>query len=312
MRHMLTLLDFSSEEILRILHLSSELKSKTKAGERPLLMQGRVIGMLFEKPSLRTRVSFESLIGQLGGSSLFFGEDIGWRTREPERDFIPILTSYLDLLVIRANCHNDVVNATKYSQCPVINGRTDVSHTCQALADILTVQEYSHDLAETKIAYLGDANNVAYSLAVICSKLAIRLSLASPTGYQFEHEFVDQLNQIAGADLIEQLTDPKRAVADAEFIYTDVWTSMGQEAEHEQRLKDFAAYQVNTNLMRAARTGAKLLHCLPARRGEEVASEVIDSSASIVIEQAENRLHAQKGLVVWLLHEAKRPAIVKT
>ena len=312
MRHMLTLLDFSRDEIHRILELSGDLKAKTKSGERPPLMQGRVIGMLFEKPSLRTRVSFDALIGQLGGTSLFLGEDVGWRTREPLRDFMPILTGYLDVLVIRAKCHQDVADAIKYSHCPIINGLTDVSHPCQALADMLTIRENSSDLEQTKVAYLGDSNNVAYSLAVICSKLGVRLSIASPQEYQFEPQFVEQLNEQSGNKVIEQVADPLKAVEDAEFVYTDVWTSMGQEAENEKRLKDLADYQVTPEVMNAARSGAKLMHCLPARRGEEVAAEVIDSPSSIVIEQAENRLHAQKGLVVWLLNEAKRPAVVKT
>ncbi len=310
MRHLLTLFDFSSDEIHRVLEIGNDLKSKLRTGERPSLLQGYIMGMLFEKPSLRTRVSFEALTGQLGGSSLFLGEDVGWGTREPIQDFVPILTSYLDVLVIRAKRHKDVREAIKYSRCPVINGLTDVAHPCQALADMMTVQELSLDLENTKIAFLGDSNNVTYSLAVICSKLGIQLSIASPAGYQFEDDFIQQLNQEAGRTVIEQTDDPRMAVEDAEFVYTDVWTSMGQEAENAQRLKEFADFQVNAMIMKKARKEARLLHCLPARRNEEVTADIIDSPASAVVEQAENRLHAQKGLVVWLLTGARKPVHV--
>ena len=306
MRHLLTLHDYTTEEIRSILDLGHELKRKIREGDRPSLMQGHVAGLLFQKPSLRTRVSFESLVSQLGGQSLFLGADVGWGKREPVQDFMPILTSYLDILIIRAKRHDDVAEAMKYSQCPVINGLTDVSHPCQALADILTVEELSADLASTKIAYVGDANNVAYSLAVICAKLNVPMTIASPDGYQFEQAFIKDLNAAAGKDLIHQTDNPHAAVENAEFIYTDVWTSMGQEAENEQRLKDFADYQVNSNLMSSAKPNARLLHCLPARRGEEVSTDVIDSPASAVVQQAENRLHAQKGLVVWMLQNNRK------
>ncbi len=304
MRHVLSLFDLTTAEIRRVLELADELKQRLRAGDRPALLGGYVMGLLFEKPSLRTRVSFESLIGQLGGNSLFLGSDVGWGTREPIQDFLPILTSYLDLLVIRAKSHLAVEEAANYARCPVINGLTDLSHPCQALADIMTVRELSSDFEQTKIAYLGDSNNVAYSLAVVCSKLGVRLSIASPPGYDFDGPFVRGLNAEAGAAWIEQVEDPYAAVADAEFIYTDVWTSMGQEAESKIRLKALAAYQVNSSILAAARPEARLLHCLPARRGEEVVSEIIDSPVSAIVEQAENRLHAQKGLVVWLLKES--------
>lgn len=307
MRHILSLSDLSTSEILRVLELADELKTKLKAGERPQLMSGHVVGLLFQKPSLRTRVSFESLTAQLGGNSLFLGEDVGWGKREPVQDFMPILTSYLDVLVIRAKNHDDVIQAARYSRCPVINGLTDVSHPCQAFADIMTIRELTDDLANTKIAYLGDSNNVALSLAIICSKLNIPITIGSPDGYQFKPDFINQLNAECESKLITQTDDPVAAVANAEFVYTDVWTSMGQEAENEIRLKNLAAFQVNEDIMKQARPDARLLHCLPARRGEEVTTEVVDSPVSAVVEQAENRLHAQKGLVVWLLQESLNP-----
>ncbi len=303
MRHLISLTDLTSEEIFRILEISRELKTNLQAGKRPPLMENKVLGLLFEKPSLRTRVSFESLMGQLGGSSLFLGSDVGWGTREPIQDFMPILTSYLDVLVIRAKNHDDVVKASTYSMCPVINGLTDVSHPCQALADILTVMELTDDLSTTKIAYLGDANNVTYSLAVICSRLGIQLSIGAAKGYQFEDSFLADLNAVAGKEIISQSDDPGAAVADANFVYTDVWTSMGQEAEREARLKAFADYQINEELMKLADPNAIFLHCLPAIRGEEVSEAVIDGSQSRIYAQAENRMHAQKGLMYWLLHD---------
>ncbi len=306
MRHVLSLLDLSAEEIRNVLALAIKLKSRLQHGKRPPLLKRHVLGLLFEKPSLRTRVSFETLIAQLGGASLFLGEDVGWGKREPLRDFMPILTSYLDVLVIRANNHEKVRQSLEFSRCPIINGLTDVSHPCQALADIMTVMELEGGLEQARLAYVGDGNNVAYSLAVICSRLGIPLTIGAPKKYQFSGQFVDELNQSSGKKLIHQTDDPGSAVADATIVYTDVWTSMGQEAENQQRLADLAPYQVNLSLMSAARKGAKFLHCLPARRGEEVTSEVIDSDWSAVIQQADNRLHAQKALVVWLLTEANR------
>ena len=204
--------------------------------------------------------------------------------------------------MIRAKSHAKVEDAVSFSRCPVINGLTDVSHPCQAFADLLTVKEISGEkFQDSHITYVGDANNVTYSLALICSKLGIRMSIAAPDGYQFEASFIDGLNEQNGNSLIKQTSDIAEAVDGANFVYTDVWTSMGQEAESKQRLKDLADYQVNENVMSQAAEGVKFLHCLPARRGEEVASEVIDSDRSAIVQQANNRLHAQKGLVIWLL-----------
>jgi ornithine carbamoyltransferase len=303
MRHVLSLFDLSTNEIRRVLDLSKELKQGVQNNARPGLLANHTVGLLFEKPSLRTRVSFECLTSQLGGNSLFLGEDVGWGKREPVQDFIPILTSYLDVLVIRAKSHDAVAEACEFSRCPIINGLTDVSHPCQALADMLTIQEHAQDIAQSKVAFLGDGNNVAYSLAIICSRLGVAFSLGAPKNYQFDPAFVKDLNAAAGKELVTQTEDPSAAVKDAEFVYTDVWTSMGQEAESQQRLTDLADYQVNAALMGAAGGKPKFLHCLPARRGEEVTTEVIESGSSLIIEQAANRLHAQKGLVVWLLQE---------
>lgn len=306
MRHVLSLDDLTTDEVRRVLDLSADLKSKLNQGERSDILNNYVMGLLFEKPSLRTRVSFETLIRQLGGGSLFLGKDVGWGEREPLYDFMPILTGYVDVLVIRAKSHDKVREATTFSKCPIINGLTDVSHPCQALADVLTMQELAGSLDDVSLAYLGDGNNVAYSLALICSKLNIPFRIGAPKEYQFDPAFVSQLNENAGSELIVQTTDAKEAADGASFVYTDVWTSMGQEAESKKRLEDLADYQVNQAVLDCAKPGAKFLHCLPARRGEEVTSEVIDSEASAIIQQANNRLHSQKGLVVWLLTEAQR------
>ena len=301
MRHVLSLNDLTTEEIQRVLQIAADLKAKLAINERPSLLANHVMGLLFEKPSLRTRVSFETLSRHLGGSSLFLSKDVGWGEREPLRDFIPILTGYLDILVIRAKSHDKVIEATQHSQCPIINGLTDVSHPCQALADILTVQEIAGTLKGQKLAYLGDANNVTYSLALACAKLGVEFRIGAPKGYQFDQSTLEQFNNNASQTWVTQTADPHEAAAEANFIYTDVWTSMGQEAETEQRLVDLANYQVNADIMSRAADDAKLLHCLPARRGEEVTSEVIDGPASAIIQQANNRLHAQKGLVAWLM-----------
>ena len=305
MRHVLSLFEMTSEEIRQVIDISADYKAKLEGGDRPALLAGHTVGLLFEKPSLRTRVSFETLTTQLGGNSLFLGEDVGWGSREPLCDFMPILTSYLDLLVTRAKSHAKVEEAVSFSRCPVINGLTDVSHPCQAFADLLTVKELAgDDFLNSKVTYVGDANNVTYSLALICSKLGIHMSIAAPEGYQFESSFVDQLNEINGNSLISQTANVAEAVDGANFVYTDVWTSMGQEAESKKRLVDLADYQVNDSIMAHAADNAKFLHCLPARRGEEVTSEVIDSDRSAIVQQANNRLHAQKGLVIWLLGKA--------
>ncbi len=306
MRHLITWSEYPVADIRRILEVAVDLKKLLRDGNRPALLERKVIGLLFQKPSLRTRVSFESLAYQTGGASLFLGDDVGWGSREPARDFFPILTSYVDCLVIRAKRHEDVVMASELSRCPVINGLTDVAHPCQALADIMTVEEIAGTLEDVKIAYFGDANNVAFSLAMLACKLGIRFSIAAPEGYQFGRNAQQRiLAHAREPGLFEQTDRPQVAAAGAHFLYTDVWASMGQESEQEKRRRDLAAYQVNELLFDRAAEDARFLHCLPARRGEEVVESVIDSERSATILQAENRLHAQKGLVVWLLNETE-------
>ncbi len=212
-----------------------------------------------------------------------------------------MLSSYVDVIICRTKSHQSVVDLAKYSTCPVINALTDLYHPCQALADMQTVMETTDDITQEKVAFIGDANNVSRSLAIICAKLGIRFSIAAPTGYQFEKGYLEELSEKNNAVEITQTENVAETVADAGFVYTDVWTSMGQESEQAQRKAAFAGFQVNGELMAKARTGAKFLHCLPAIRGEEVTDEVMDSKESLVIRQAENRMHAQKGLMTWLL-----------
>ncbi|MCY2992380.1 MAG: ornithine carbamoyltransferase [Planctomycetota bacterium] len=301
MRHVLTLLELTTAEIQRVFDLTEEIKHKLQLGVREPLLAGRVMAMIFEKPSLRTRVSFETGMAHLGGTSLFLGEDVGWGKRESIADFTQVLSGYADVIVFRAKAHQQVEAMARHATCPVINGLSDQAHPCQALADLFTLQELNGPLAGQQVAYVGDANNVARSLAVACGKLGVRFAVAAPPGYHFSEAVLGQLREAVPTLDLLATTDPAEAVHEADAVYTDVWASMGQEAEQQQRAQAFAGYQVNEQLMRQAPSGAWFLHCLPAHRGEEVTDGVIDSPQSAVIRQAANRLHVQKGLLVWLL-----------
>lgn len=305
MRHFLSLFDVSDSELVEIIAIADDLKEKLVAGERPELLKQQTMGLLFEKQSLRTRVSFESLMNQTGGSSLFLGEDVGWGKREPIEDFIPILSSYVDVLAMRTKSHQTLEQAAKLSKCPIINALSDQCHPCQALADLMTVQEEFATFENLKVAYVGDANNVAYSLALACAKLGVTINIACPKEYQFDDATIKKFNDHVSNERVFQTDDPESAVDGASVVYTDVWASMGQESERKQRMEAFAAFQVNQKLMSLANDKAIFMHCLPAKRGEEVTSEVIDGPQNVVVRQAENRLHAQKGLVVWMITNPK-------
>jgi ornithine carbamoyltransferase len=301
MRRLLTLFDINPSEFNGLLKLASELKSKMLAGNRPALFPGYVQGLLFEKQSLRTRVSFESAMAHLGGSSIYLGSDAGWGKRETIADFGRVLSQYVDVLVFRGHGHKDLEELAEHCQCPVINGLTDFSHPCQALADLLTFQETAGPLAGGKLTFVGDGNNVARSLAVACALAGTEMMLACPPGYELPDEFVSRVKKQHPDFKLGQTNDAQAAVEGANAVYTDVWASMGQEGEKEKRLRDFAEFQVNAELMRHASDTACFMHCLPAHRGEEVTDEVIDSPASVVVQQAANRMHAQKAVLVWLL-----------
>ncbi len=302
MRHVLTLLELSTEEIERVFAISRDLKAKLAAGVREPLLPGRIMAMLFEKQSLRTRVSFETAIGHLGGNSMFLGQDVGWGKRESAADFSQVLSQYVDVIVCRTTAHARIEELAKYCTVPVINGLTDSAHPCQALADVFTLVEIHGDLTGKRVAYVGDANNVAKSLAICCGKLGIEFAIAAPKGYEFDDEFRQTLKTAAPNMKLLESRDPKEVVKGAVGVYTDVWVSMGQEAEQDERRRAFADYQVNEALMKVAPKNASFLHCLPARRGEEVTDGVIDSPQSAVIPQAGNRMHVQKGLIAWLLN----------
>ncbi len=301
MRHLLTLADVSAAEIQRIFAITEDLKTKFKQGLREPLLPGRVLALLFEKQSLRTRVSFESGMAHLGGSSLMLGEDAGFGKRESMADFARVLSEMVDVVVVRAKKHSTVTDFAKYASCSVINGLTDISHPCQALADLYTVREQCGDVAGLKMAWVGDGNNVARSLVNACGLLGVKIDVCTPKGYEFDPEFLIDMKRRLPTLEITTTHDPKAAVRDAAAVYTDVWASMGQEAEREQRKRDFADYQVNAKLMAGAPKNALFLHCLPAHRGEEVTDDVIDSPQSVVVAQAANRMHVQKGILVWLL-----------
>jgi ornithine carbamoyltransferase len=309
MRHILTLDDLSTVELEQVLTLSETMKGEYQRGVRTPRLSGRALGLLFSKPSLRTRVSFEAAMTQLGGSSLYLGQDVGWGTRESVADFARVISQYLDAIVCRTHAHESLEQLAHFSSCPVINGLTDLAHPCQALADVMTLRELGSRDRPLKLAFIGDGNNVSRSLAIACSRLGIHFSIAAPAGYHLEPQLIARLNRDNPGVTVEQTTDPAAALEDATAVYTDVWSSMGFEQEAEQRERDFAAYQVTAQLMGLAPKNVIFMHCLPAHRGLEVTDEVIDGPQSVIVAQAANRLHAQKGLLVWLIERDERPRV---
>ncbi len=300
MRHLVSLFDISQQEFQTILSLSAQLKQLLERGCRPPLLHRRVLALLFEKPSLRTRVSFEAGIQQLGGAAMFLGDEVGWKSRESTADFVRVLSQYADFIVCRAKSHGSVEELASYSSVPIINGLTDLSHPCQALADVLTMQQVCGSLSGKTVTFVGDGNNVARSLAVASAMVGMRFRLLGPANYRIsEASIANILKRYPHADIVQH-DAPKEMLSDADFVYTDVWTSMGQEAEAAERRAAFAPFQVNCELMALTSPNCRVLHCLPARRGEEITDDVMDSKSSVVIEQAGNRMHAQKGLLVWL------------
>jgi ornithine carbamoyltransferase len=302
-RDFITLLDLEPKELTMLLDRSVEMKrSGTALKERPLM--GKSVGILFEKASTRTRVSFEVGIYQLGGQSIFLSpRDVHLSRGEPLSDTAKVLSRYLSALVVRTYSQETVEILAREASIPVINALTDLTHPCQALADLQTIKENRDTLEGTRVVYLGDGNNVANSLIIGCSMTGIDLKLACPQGYDPDPRFLAEgvrRSGIAGGS-VKLVRDPEEACRGAHFLYTDVWTSMGQEEESEKRRKDLAAYQLNTARLNDADPGAKVLHCLPAHRGEEIIEALIDHPQSAIFDQAENRLHTQKALLEWLL-----------
>jgi ornithine carbamoyltransferase len=305
-KDLLTLADLEPQEITTLLEKSIVLKEKTlnKQFDHPL--KGKVLGMIFDKSSTRTRVSFEVGMIQLGGSALYLnGNDLQLGRGETVADTAQVLSQYIDAIMIRTFSHKSVEELADHATVPVINGLTDMYHPCQALADLLTIHEKKGKLEGLKLAYIGDGNNVAHSLMIACTKVGMNVSIAAPKGYFPDETITARCKGFAaqsGAKLVIN-ESPLEAVKDADIIYSDVWTSMGQESENEQRLKDFHGFQVNAELLKHAKEDHIFMHCLPAHRGEEVTAEVIDGKHSVVFDQAGNRLHAQKALLVEILKD---------
>jgi len=303
-RHFVDLFDLSTADARALIDRAIELKRAEKRGQRPLLLAGRSLGLLFEKPSLRTRVSFEAAIARLGGNAIFLrGQDVGLGSRESVADFARVLSQYVDALAVRTFSHATVLELAQSASIPVINALSDGSHPCQAMADLMTIEELMGPLAGRKLVFVGDGNNVARSLAVASALMGLDYVLAAPRGYEFPPAFSARFaNRFPQVPLVVD-HDACKAVAGADVVYTDVWASMGQEQEADERRRIFTPYQVNEELLAHAGTRAIVMHCLPAHRGEEVTHEVLDGPRSQVILQAANRLHFQMSLLVWLLGE---------
>jgi ornithine carbamoyltransferase len=308
MRDFLSIKDCSIDKLEELLELSSELKELDKANKLKRTLEGKILAMLFEKASLRTRISFEVAMADLGGVALYLKpEDIGViGKREPAKDMARVLTRYVHGIMARTFAHETLLELARYADVPVINALSDWSHPCQAMADILTIREHCGDLKGLRLAYIGDGNNVARSLAFACAKFGMKLVVASPEGYELDTETIDNSNLIC-ADSVHQLNEPKEAVKDTNVVYTDTWVSMGQEDEKQKRIKVFQSFQLNSELMTLAPADAKVMHCLPAYRGLEITDEVAESENSIIFDQAENRLHFQRALLQKLL--LKNPKI---
>jgi ornithine carbamoyltransferase len=303
-KSLISINDLSVDEINAIFELAADLKRKLKDGVKHHYLEGQTLGMIFSKPSTRTRVSFETGIYQLGGIGMYFRPtDLQLKRSENISDTAKVLSRYLSGIMIRTFDHQDVVDLSRYGSIPVINGLTDLLHPCQVLADLFTILEKKGTLKGLKLAYVGDGNNMAHSLLHGCSKVGMHVTIAAPKGYKPNEEIVN--NSLKNAKVmnsrVEIVDSPEEAVKDADIIYTDVWASMGQEAEANERRKKFEGYQINEKLVKNAKEDYIFMHCLPAHRGEEVVDEVIDSPNSVVFDEAENRLHVQKAIMVLLM-----------
>jgi ornithine carbamoyltransferase len=303
MKHFISIADCTPADLRHMLDVSAALKKQYKSTKRndPLLA-GKTLAMIFEKPSLRTRVSFAVAMTHLGGNGLLLrDEEVGLDSREPTPDVARVLSGMCDGIMARTFQHDKMVQLAKHASVPVINGLTDYSHPCQAMTDLMTVQEHFGTLEDKTLAFIGDGNNVARSLATACGKLGVRFVIASPPGYQLDGAEVDRImSQVPEMDF-ETTDDPIEAVRDADVLYTDTWVSMGQEAEKAKRLQDFAGFCIDEKLLAQAPKKSVVLHCLPAYRGLEISEGVMEGPRSLVFPQAENRLHFQKGLLAVLM-----------
>lgn len=299
MKHLLKLLDLSTEEITDILNLADQLKYEQKHGIPHNILKGQTLGMIFQKSSTRTRVSFETGMYQLGGQALFLSSrDLQIGRGEPVQDTARVLSRYLSGIMIRTFAQKEVEDLAEYGSIPIINGLTDYCHPCQVLADLQTVREHKNKLDGLKFCYIGDGNNMANSLIVGGLKSDMQVSIATPDNYRPAKEVLDFA---AGNDAFTLVNDPIKAVENADVVITDTWTSMGQEEEKKIRQQAFQGYQINDELMAAAKPGAMVMHCLPAYRGQEITEKIFEEHASEIFEEAENRLHAQKAVMVTLM-----------
>lgn len=299
-KDLLSLHEITTEDLYAILDLAADLKAKQKAGIEHHLLKGKTLGMIFEKSSTRTRVSFETGMYQLGGQALFLSKnDLQIGRGEPIRDTARVLSRYLDGIMIRTFKHSTLEELAEYASVPVINALTDLLHPCQVLADLLTIKEHIGQYKGKKLAYIGDGNNMAHSLLYGCTKVGMDVAIASPQGYKPDETVVkNALAEAAVSGSVVTITDDvHEAAKGAGVLYTDVWTSMGEEAEREQRLKDLAGYQINAALLAEANEGCIVMHCLPAHRGEEITEDVLEAQADVIFDEAENRLHAQKAVM---------------
>lgn len=297
----ISIADHSREWIEEVFEISKDIKQKLKSGKSDCPLIGKTMGMIFEKPSARTRISFEVGMYQLGGCAVYLSpNDIQMGKRESVEDIARVLSRYFDVVMARLFKHSVVLTLSEYASVPVINGLTDLSHPCQILADAFTIMEKKGTFEGLKIAFIGDGNNVANSWINLASKFDFHFVLACPEGYEPDKEVLENAKR-CNVGKVDVLHDPVEAVKDADVLYSDVWASMGQESEKEERLKSFREFQINSKLVSYARNDHLILHCLPAHRGEEITDEVIDGKNSVVFDEAENRMHVQKGLLVKLL-----------
>lgn len=303
MRHFLDLADWESGELIELLHLAVELKKEWQTGGNKPVLNGKILGMIFQKPSLRTRVSFDAAMYQLGGHSIMLGpSEIGLGVRESIGDVSRVMSGMVQGIMARVFAHSHLLELANYSSVPIINGLSDDSHPCQALADMLTIYEHFGRIDGLKIAYIGDGNNVAASLLMASAQLGAKFAISTPVGMGLPEETFQKATEAPSHPVkIEIFDEPEKAVKDADVIYTDTWISMGQENVREEKLKHFAGFQINKQLVSHAKDTAIIMHCLPAHRGEEITNEVIDSEQSAVFRQAHNRLHAQKAILVKLM-----------
>ncbi|ATU08724.1 ornithine carbamoyltransferase [Methanohalophilus portucalensis] len=300
MKHVLSMTDLSKEDILDILETGEDLKEKRIKGKVTDLLKNKSLAMIFEKSSTRTRVSFEVAMSDMGGHSLYLNQrDMQIGRGETVADTAKVLSRYVAAITARVNKHSTVEELAEHATVPVINALSDKEHPCQILADLLTIKEYKSTLEGRKLTWVGDGNNVCNSMILGCVMVGMEIAVACPDGYDPDDYIVSMAREMGGK--VEILRDPIEASTDADVLYTDVWISMGDEEERDKRLSDLADYQINSNLLDVAKNDVIIMHCLPAHRGEEISAEVMDGTHSVVFDQAENRLHAQKALILKLI-----------